>query len=218
MVEIPSLITDNNLRAQFLLIHFWDNLNLKDTSFVANPMYIREPFSEYLNVLAVSDFNGAKESVLNLTKRVMVSPLNVVKYFLNIFEESLYDPSSIYKNEELYISIAEEAIKTKNLPFEIKELLSIEMMKTSNVLRSVQSKIKIVAIYTGGNGELWSSHLINMPTEWIVGFDSESSVVNNSVYDVRASPSFYILDSKKIVLLKDATYDTAIEYIKENIK
>ena len=57
-----------------------------------------------------------------------------------------------------------------------------------------------------------------MSREWIVGFDSESSVVNNSIYDRRAAPSFYILDSNKIVLLKDATYDTAIEYIKENIK
>ena len=91
-------------------------------------------------------------------------------------------------------------------------------MKTSNILKAAQNKIKIVAIYTGGDGALWSSHLKNMSKEWIVGFDSESSVVNNSIYDRRAAPSFYILDSNKIVLLKDATYDTAIEYIKENIK
>jgi len=269
-VEIPSVITDNDLRRKFLLIHFWDNLNLKDTSFIANPIYIREPFREYLDALVVSGYNESRESVLILTKRVMASQINVIKYFLAVFEESLYDPNSIYKNDELYITFVEEVLKSDTLPFEIKERLSfqlnmlvknrvntkaanvefvtsegkntslynvkspfvmllfyepdcqncniaIEMMKSSNVLKEAVNKIKIVALYTGDNKALWNSHLKNMSKDWVVGFDSKNSVINNSIYDRRSAPSFYILDAGKTVLVKDATYDTCIRFIKENI-
>jgi len=269
-VEIPSLITDNDLRRKFLLIHFWDNLNPKDTSFIANPIYIREPFREYLDVLVVSGYNESRESVLILTKRVMTSQINVIKYFLAVFEESLYDPNSIYKNDELYITFIEEVLKSDTLPFEIKERLSfqlnmlvknrvntkaanvefitsegkntslynikspfvmllfyepdcqncniaIEMMKSSGVLKEAGNKIKVVALYAGDNKALWNSHLKSMSKDWVVGFDSNNSVINNSIYDRRSAPSFYILDAGKTVLVKDATYDTCIRFIKESI-
>jgi len=269
-VEIPSVITDNDLRRKFLLIHFWDNLNLKDTSFTANPIYIREPFREYLDVLVVSGYDESRESVLILTKRVMASQINIIKYFLAVFEESLYNPNSIYKNDELYITFIEEVLKSDTLPFEIKERLSfqlnmlvknrvntkaanvefvtsegkntslynvkspfvmllfyepdcqncniaIEMMKSSNVLKEAGNKIKVVALYTGDNKALWNSHLKKMSKNWVVGFDSKNSVINNSIYDRRSAPSFYILDAGKTVLVKDATYDTCIRFIKENI-
>ena len=269
-VEIPSVITDNDLRRKFLLIHFWDNLNLKDTSFTANPIYIREPFREYLDVLVVSGYDESRESVLILTKRVIASQINIIKYFLAVFEESLYDPNSIYKNDELYVTFIEEVLKSDTLPFEIKERLSfqlnmlvknrvntkaanvefvtsegkntslynvkspfilllfyepdcqncniaIEMMKSSNVLKEAGNKIKVVALYTGDNKALWNSHLKNMSKNWVVGFDSKNSVINNSIYDRRSAPSFYILDAGKTVLVKDATYDTCIRFIKENI-
>jgi len=269
-VEIPSVITDNDLRRKFLLIHYWDNLNLKDTSFTSSPIYIREPFREYLDVLVVSGYDESRESVLILTKRVMASQINIIKYFLAVFEESLYDPNSIYKNDELYITFIEEVLKSDTLPFEIKERLSfklnmlvknrvntkaanvefvtsegkntslynvkspfvmllfyepdcqncniaIEMMKSSNVLKEAGNKIKVVALYTGDNKALWNSHLKNMSKDWVVGFDSKNSVINNSIYDRRSAPSFYILDAGKTVLVKDATYDTCIRYIKENI-
>ena len=269
-VEIPSVITDNDLRRKFLLIHYWDNLNLKDTSFTSSPVYIREPFREYLDVLVVSGYDESRESVLILTKRVIASQINIIKYFLAVFEESLYDPNSIYKNDELYITFIEEVLKSDTLPFEIKERLSfqlnmlvknrvntkaanvefvtsegkntslynvkspfvmllfyepdcqncniaIEMMKSSNVLKEAGNKIKVVALYTGDNKALWNSHLKNMSKDWVVGFDSKNSVINNSIYDRRSAPSFYILDAGKTVLVKDATYDTCIRFIKEKI-
>jgi hypothetical protein len=270
MVEIPSLITDNDLKRKFLLVHFWDNLNLKDTSFTANPVYIREPFGEYLDLLAASGFSESRESVLALTRRVMASQLNVIKYFLDVFEAGFYDPNSIYKNDELYIAFVEEVLKSGTLPFEIKERLSfqlnmliknrvntkaanvefvtsegkstslynikspfvlflfyepdcencniaIEMMKSSKVLKEAGNKIKVVALYAGENKTLWNNHLKNMSKDWVVGFDSKNTVINNSIYDRRSAPSFYILDAAKIVLVKDASFDTCIRYIRENI-
>jgi len=221
-------------------------------------------------LLVVSGYAESKESVLILTKKVMASQINVIKYFLAVFEEGLYDPNSMYKNDELYIAVVEEVLKSGTLPFEIKEKLSfqlnmllknrvntkaanvefvtsdgkntslysvkspfilllfyepdcqncniaIEMMKSSNVLKEAGNKIKVVALYTGDNRALWSSHLKNMSKDWIVGFDSKNSVINNSIYDRRSAPSFYILDAGKTVLVKDATYDTCIRYMKENI-
>ena len=266
MVEIPSVITDNDLRIKFLLNHFWDNLDLKDTIATANPANIQEPFRSYLNILASSDSKSATESIVNLAKKVKVSHIKIVACFLEIFEKSLYDPNSLYKNEEIYLAVVNEMKEGNNLPFELKEKLSfqsknlnknrintkaaninfitsegklsslynvkstyillffyqpdchscnltVEQMKSSPVLLNSLDKIKIVAVYTGNNEELWRNYNKSMSKEWIVGFDFKQEVVNNSIYDIRSSPSIYLLDSSKKILLKDVTFDNVAEYL-----
>ena len=266
MVEIPSVITDNDLRVKFLLNHYWDNLDLKDTIATANPANIQEPFRAYLNILASSDFKSATESIVNLAKKVKVSHIKIVTCFLEIFEKSLYDPNSLYKSEEIYLAVVNEMQEGTNFPFEIKEKLSfqsknlnknrintkaaninyitsegklsslydvksayillffyqpdcqscnltVQQMKSSPILLNSLDKIKVVAVYTGNNEELWRSYNKSMSKEWIAGFDFKQEVVNNLIYDIRSSPSIYLLDTNKKILLKDVTFDIAAEYL-----
>lgn len=270
MVEIPSVITDNDLRLKFLLNHYWDNLDLKDTIATANPANIQEPFRAYLNVLASSDFESATESIVNLAGKVKVSHIKIVTCFMEIFEKSLYDPNSLYKSEEIYLAVVNEMQEGTNFPFELKEKLSFqsknlnknrintkaaninfitpegklsslynvksayillffyqpdchscnltaEQMKRSPILLNALDKIKVVAVYTGNNEELWKDYNKNLSKEWIVGFDLKQEVVNNLIYDIRSSPSIYLLDANKTILLKDVSFDDAAEYLRSVI-
>lgn len=270
MVEIPSVITDNDLRVKFLLSHYWDNLDLKDTIANANPANIQEPFRAYLNVLASSDFKSATESIVNLARKVKGSHIKIVTCFMEIFEKSLYDPNSLYKSEEIYLAVVNEMQDGTNFPFELKEKLSFQsknlnknrintkaaninfitpegklsslynvksayillffyqpdchscnltadQMMRSPILLNSLDKIKVVAVYTGNNEELWKDYNKNLSKEWVVGFDKKQEVVNNSIYDIRSSPSIYLLDASKTILLKDVSFDDAAGYLKSVI-
>jgi hypothetical protein len=45
------------------------------------------------------------------------------------------------------------------------------------------------------------------PEEWYNGFDPDFAIRNETLYNVRAIPSLYLLDKDKTVLLKDAPED-----------
>lgn len=67
-------------------------------------------------------------------------------------------------------------------------------------------KLSVLAIYTEGNEEVWRKALPDLPQNWIVGTDREA-VKLGALYDLKAMPSLYLLDKKKQVILKDATYE-----------
>lgn len=63
-------------------------------------------------------------------------------------------------------------------------------------------KLRVLAVYTEGNRQLWRDTCGNMPEEWTVAID-ESGIVDNNIYDIPAMPIFYILDKEKRVIKKD---------------
>ncbi len=73
-----------------------------------------------------------------------------------------------------------------------------------------------LAIYTGDNAELWLEESFNKKPDWICGFNNDFSITTSKLYDRRATPSVYILDGSKRVLIKDASpekFNTFIESI-----
>lgn len=67
-------------------------------------------------------------------------------------------------------------------------------------------KVSVLAVYTEGNDGAWRKALSDMPEGWTTGTDREA-VKQGALYDLKAMPSLYLLDGKKTVLLKDATYE-----------
>ena len=53
---------------------------------------------------------------------------------------------------------------------------------------------------------IWKKYLNGMPDNWIIG-DDRRTIVETSLYDLKAMPTLYLLDNEKRVVLKDAPYD-----------
>ena len=64
-------------------------------------------------------------------------------------------------------------------------------------------RLKVLSIYTDNDLKPWLKHLKDYPKEWIQGRDENEYLYKNKVYDLRAIPTVYLLDSNKKVLLKD---------------
>ena len=88
-------------------------------------------------------------------------------------------------------------------------------MNIINVLRGdptisqmiASGKLKVLNIYIDEDLEAWRSYMPIYPEEWYNGFDPDFAIRNETLYNVRAIPSLYLLDKDKTVLLKDAPED-----------
>ena len=74
-------------------------------------------------------------------------------------------------------------------------------------------RLKVLNIYIDEDLDAWRSYMPIYPDEWYNGFDPDFVIRNETLYNVRAIPSLYLLDSDKTVLLKDAPENRMFEYL-----
>lgn len=72
--------------------------------------------------------------------------------------------------------------------------------------------MRVVSLYPDRDVVAWRDYLRNMPSSWINGYDAELQITSQRLYDLRAIPSLYLLDSEKRVLIKDGFDVAAVEY------
>ena len=76
-----------------------------------------------------------------------------------------------------------------------------------------EGRLKVLNIYIDEDLDAWRSYMPIYPDEWYNGFDPDFVIRNETLYNVRAIPSLYLLDSAKTVLLKDAPENRMFEYL-----
>ena len=76
-------------------------------------------------------------------------------------------------------------------------------------------ELAVANIYIDEDYAAWKAYVGNYPREWYTGFDFAGEVRGEHIYDVRAIPSVYLLDSEKKILLKDAPFERVLEAIEQ---
>lgn len=85
---------------------------------------------------------------------------------------------------------------------------TLSQMQSSTEINKLINRelLKIVAIYPEGNEQIWKTYQINIPSNWINGLDRDQHILKNKIYDLKASPTIYLLDKNKFVILKDVDF------------
>lgn len=68
-----------------------------------------------------------------------------------------------------------------------------------------EKRLKVLVIYPDEDLTLWRKHLQDYPKEWINAYDKGCVITREGLYDLKAIPALYLLDSEKRVLAKDCT-------------
>lgn len=81
----------------------------------------------------------------------------------------------------------------------------IEALKTSTAInRALETgALTLLAIYTQDDSPVWREFIKETPQGWTNGCDNGMKLISENIYDLRNLPVFYLLDSKKRILLKD---------------
>lgn len=74
-------------------------------------------------------------------------------------------------------------------------------------------RLAVLNIYIDEDLDAWRSYMPIYPEEWYNGFDPDFVIRNETLYNVRAIPSLYLLDADKTVILKDAPENKIFDYL-----
>ena len=93
----------------------------------------------------------------------------------------------------------------------------LEYMKESPLFMGHEflSHVDVLAFYVDEEYDLWKKKQYMIPKEWINGYDAKGIVIRKGVYHIDVTPSIYLLDKDKRVLLKDVSVKEIEEYFSQ---
>jgi hypothetical protein len=109
--EIPAMYTSPEQQTDFLVKHYWDNFDFTDTTCIHLPEITEQAYANFLDIANHSSMESARDGM----KRMMANAgkdKKVFDYFVSLADKYLYDPNSLFRNEEFYIAILEKMIET----------------------------------------------------------------------------------------------------------
>lgn len=71
----------------------------------------------------------------------------------------------------------------------------------------------VLNIYIDEDLQAWRSYMTIYPDKWYNGFDPDLVIRGETLYNVRAIPSLYLLDREKTVIMKDAPEARVFEWL-----
>lgn len=77
-------------------------------------------------------------------------------------------------------------------------------------------RLRVLAVYADENKGEWLQKAEQMPPDWIVGWNEQGDIYGNQLYEIRATPTMYLLDKQKKVILKDAPLEQVIQCLPED--
>lgn len=92
-----------------------------------------------------------------------------------------------------------------------------ELMAPAYMEEAIKSgKIAVVSIYIDNEIDKWKAYEPNYPRSWVTGYDPSGTLRSENIYEIRAIPSLYLLDSERRIVLKDTPTDRALRHIENS--
>ena len=209
---IPPMMTAPEQRADFLVKHYWDNVNFADKYLYDpnSPMRNEEFYIPVLDAMLASPLLEEIEKVRPKARRELAQKNRIGTKALN-FSYTLASGAqgSLYQQQADYILLF------INNPGCHACTETIDALKNAPIINRLlgQKKLTVLSIYPDEELDEWRKHLNEFPKEWINGYDKKFAIKEQQLYDLKAIPTLYLLNKEKTVLLKDATAQAIEEYL-----
>lgn len=78
-------------------------------------------------------------------------------------------------------------------------------------------RLKVIAVYPDADTELWRKNRQPFPASWTDAYSPGGEIAARQLYFIRATPTIYLLDSQKRVILKDPAPRAVAEYLRTQL-
>ena len=109
--DIPAMMTDKKEGAIYLSKHYWDLFPFNDTSLISQPNITKQGLFDYIQLLNNIPYSHAENSLETMLNKAKVEPI-MYAHFVSLFERYFYEPNSPFRNDELYIPVVENTLKS----------------------------------------------------------------------------------------------------------
>lgn len=123
---IPSLITDPEGRAAYLLTHYWERVDFNRHRLSDKDAMMEQGFVDFLSVFPHVEASVLPQAIRNLLKLAMTDNAKV-QPLVDLVENYLYHPNSPMLNEEYYGLFIQELLTSSRLSLETREKLKFQL-------------------------------------------------------------------------------------------
>ena len=114
-VSIPSIYITMQAQAEYVALHFWDNFNFNDTTWVGSAESVTEQaLVEYLSIIPYAHYNVICQGLKDLLDKADMNQA-MYAYFYSRMEYYFSNSNSTLRNEEYYIPLLEHMVSSKSL-------------------------------------------------------------------------------------------------------
>lgn len=196
--EIPVMLTLPEQRAEFLVKHYWDNVNFADTNYIHHPDITEQAWADYCDLLNHVSLADAQKDVKATMLRAEVNK-KVYQYITELADKYLYDPNSPMRNEEFYIPVLEAMVTSSVLD----ETEKIRPQARLELARKNRAGTKALDFgYTLASGA--KGHLYQLSADYILLFINNPGCHScaEMIENIKESQLINrLIDEKKLILL-----------------
>ncbi|WP_294139439.1 DUF5106 domain-containing protein [uncultured Sanguibacteroides sp.] len=109
--EIPSTLRSAPERAAYVVTHFWDDMDFRDTLCARDTAFMEQNFVNFIALFPHAESTSLQLAVRDLMRRAEVDPV-AYTLMMEIAEKYLYESASPMLNEEYFIFFLEEIVRT----------------------------------------------------------------------------------------------------------
>jgi hypothetical protein len=196
MITIPSVLTNPAERAEYLMMHYWDNFDFSDTVYLHLTEITEQAFVDYVDVMPYTSIPVVSASIKNMLKKAETEN-KVFKYFIDLYEKYLYDPNSPMRNDEFFIPVLEAMLNSPAVEEKTRPAYLLELAKQNR-----QGEKATDFTYTLAGGR--KATLYSIPSDYILMFFYNPDCHNCQEVSeqLQASPAIqYLIRNGKISIL-----------------
>lgn len=113
--EIPKDITAPDVRADFLMRHYWDHFQFADQTWESQRGFVEQVFVDFLQVRPYASAEVGEAATVQLLRLAQQADTLLFAFFTELSEKYLYDPDSPMYEEEGYIPVLRYICSSKRI-------------------------------------------------------------------------------------------------------
>ena len=107
----PVIMANPQERVEYVLTHFWDKFNFRDTMYCHAPDITDQAFAEFIYLFPYVSYDKMSKEVKRMLDSATVDVV-MYNYFYRLGEHYLYNPNSRTRNDEHFIPFLEHLVSS----------------------------------------------------------------------------------------------------------
>ena len=154
--DIPASLTNPADRANYLVMNYWNRFDFDNENLIERPEITEQAFVNYIHILGYVSEQLAKKSIAHTLRKAQTNR-NMYLHFVSLFEKYLYDVTSPFRNDPLYVFVLQQVIGARFLTEDEK---SIYRFQLNMALRNRVGSRAANFTYTLASGESGTLHAL----------------------------------------------------------
>lgn len=126
-----------------------------------------------------------------------------------IYEDRAGRKTSLYQTKGEFILIYFNDPDCENC-HAITDIMRRDSLLTNN------PRLTVLAVYPDANTQAWRTHTPSLPSSWLDVCSPEGEITERLLYFIQATPTLYLLDKDKKVILKDPMPGEVVKWLEMN--